>query len=124
MHLQPSEKSIPAAGTQLHLVLQPVGEDISILLYGGEKPHIGCTVMAVPRPSLKGDGSVSCTSSVLNLTGHKDEAICRYAAEKICAAYNAVTVCAGGFHIDDIRPEQISEVRNAVEILISEVIRS
>ena len=37
-----------------------------ILLYGGQSPHIGCTVLAEPRPSLLGDGSVSATASVLN----------------------------------------------------------
>ena len=58
-----------------------IGEDILINIQGGEKPHIGCPIMAEPRPSLSGNGERSVTSSVLNLTGHKDESICRSLAE-------------------------------------------
>ena len=33
-----------------------LGEDILACIQGGDKPHIGCTVQAVPRPSLTGNG--------------------------------------------------------------------
>ena len=59
-----------------------LGEDYHILLSGGERSHIGCTVLAVPRPSLDGSGKMSSTASVLNVMGHKDEEVCRYLAEK------------------------------------------
>ena len=81
-----------------------IGEDILLYIQGGDKPHIGCTVMAVPRPSLSGNGERSVTSSVMNLTGHKDESICR---------------------MENITAEQINEVRIAAEqleeMLISEL---
>lgn len=100
----------------LTLCIHPVGDDISILISGG-KDHIGCTVLAIPRPSLTGNGSISCTSSVLNVTGHKDEVICRLLAERYASKYNAVTVCTGGFHIDHISKEQIKELVSALENL-------
>lgn len=102
----------------LHMDLFPVGEDLSVLLYGGDKPHVGCTVLTVPRPSLRGDGSVSCTSSVINLTGHKDEQICRYAAEALCKRYQAVVSCTGGFHADNITSGQINELMAKLDALI------
>ena len=71
-----------------------------ILLYGGQSPHIGCTVLAEPRPSLTGDGSASATASVLNVCGHKDEAVCRLLAETVASRTGRVTVCTGGFHQD------------------------
>lgn len=92
-----------------------IGEDYCILLTGGGKPHIGCTVLTVPRPSLTGDGSTSATSSVLSLTGHKDEKICRYLAEQTAKKKNAAVVCTGGFHTDGITGAQIKEVIKAVE---------
>lgn len=97
-----------------------IGEDYSVLLAGGTKPHIGCTVLTVPRPSLTGDGSISVTSSVLNLTGHKDEKICRYLAEQTAKLKNAAVVCTGGFHMDDITEVQIKEVIKAVEEIMSQ----
>lgn len=94
-----------------------VGNDILIAVMGGAAPHIGCCVQAVPRPSLTGDGSVSVTSSVLNLTGHKDEILCRRVAERICREKNVMVVCSGGFHMDGIKKEQIEEVIKAAEEL-------
>lgn len=91
-----------------------LGGDILLAVQGGEKPHIGCTVQAVPRESLTGDGSISATSSVMNLSGHKDEALCRSLAEQVCKKTAAVVVCTGGFHVDGITKEQIGEVTRAV----------
>ena len=76
----------------------------------GDKPHIGCVVQAVPRPSLTNDGSISVTSSVLNLTGHKDEFLCRKLAEKRCRETGRIVVCTGGVHIENITKEQIHKL--------------
>lgn len=108
------EWNIELSFSELRISINRLGQDYSVLLLGGEKPHIGCTVLSIPRPSLTGDGSLSATSSVLNVTGHKDEVLCRYLAEEICRRKNAVTVCSGGFHTDGITKEQIKEIEQAV----------
>ena len=69
-------KKATAAGCTMEVTVMKLGEDFQICLAGGEKPHIGCVVQAVPRESLTGDGSWSATSSVWNRTGHKDEVLC------------------------------------------------
>lgn len=99
----------------------PAGRGLSCCGAGGEKPHIGCVVLAIPRPSLTGDGSVSVTSSVLNITGHKDEELCRCLAEMLARKKNAVTVCTGGFHVDHIQKEQIAEVTEAIREIEKEL---
>lgn len=96
----------------------PIGEEYSIHVNGGERPHIGCVVLAVPRPSLRDPNVTSATSSVLNVTGHKDEHICRRLAEAVAKRKNAVTVCTGGFHMDGITGEQIQELTDGIERLI------
>ncbi len=106
--------------SQIEIQATRVGRDIQLLLQGGSSPHIGCMVLATPRPSLKGDGSRSATASVINVTGHKDEALCRYLAEKVAAAANVVVVCTGGFHIDGMTPKQIQEVQAAVKHMAQE----
>lgn len=95
------------AGIPIEICEKRIGDDLVILLSGGEKPHIGCVVQAVPRPSLNNDGAISVTSSVLNLTGHKDEFLCRKLAEKRCRETAKVVVCTGGVHMDHITKEQI-----------------
>ncbi len=108
--------------SELQVQVEQIGEDLCLLLRGGERPHIGCAVLAVPRPSLRADGSLSCTSSVLNLPGHKDEALCRLLAERACKQSGKTCLCTGGFHVDDMNPSQIEEVIQAVEKLHLEMI--
>lgn len=98
-----------------------IGEDILVAFAGGTA-HIGCSVLATPRPSRTGDGSTSATASVLNVSGHKDDMLCRHIAERICAATKHTVTCTGGFHIDDITPNQIIEVSNEVDNACSRII--
>ena len=49
------------AGITIEVCEKAIGEDLVLTLSGGEKPHIGCVVQAVPRPSLSGDGTISVT---------------------------------------------------------------
>ena len=81
------------AGITIEICEKAIGEDLVLTLSGGEKPHIGCVVQAVPRPSLSGDGTISVTSSVINLTGHKDEFLCRRLAENRCRETGKVVGC-------------------------------
>ncbi len=107
-------KELPLCRTYLEGELISVGKDFQLLLSGGDTPHIGCTVLAVPRESLNGSGRMSSTSSVLNITAHKDEELCRYLAERIAAKTGRVTVCSGGIHVDRITEEQIQEIRETM----------
>ena len=102
---------------ELVIEKEKVGDDLMVLVYGGDKPHLGCTVMSVPRQSLSGDGSLSCTSSVLNLTGHKDEEICRMISEMYCKKLGCIVVCSGGFHVDNIKAEQVEELLDRIKEL-------
>ena len=95
------------AGIQIEICEKRIGEDFVIMLGG-------CVVQAVPRPSLSGDGTISVTSSVLNLTGHKDEFLCRKLAEKRCKETGKVVVCTGGVHMDHMTKEQIDSLLKSI----------
>lgn len=107
--------------TNITAEVRRVGADYNILVSGGERPHIGCTVLAIPRPSLDGTGKVSSTASVMNVTGHKDEEVCRYLAEKVASGKNAVVVCTGGIHIDGITKEQIEVIVETMQSIALEI---
>ena len=98
---------------EIEFEISPVGEDILIVIRGGDKPHIGSCVLSTPRPSLSDNDKISCTSSVLNLPGHKDEKICRLVAESFCKKFQTTVICTGGFHVDNLTAEKISEVIEA-----------
>lgn len=99
---------------ELSLVALPIGADYVVIASGGHE-HVGCAVLAIPRPSLSDDNTVSSTASVLNVSGHKDDIVCRIVAERMCAALRATVVCTGGVHVDGISAEQITQVVDAFE---------
>lgn len=95
---------------------QQLGDHILLTVTGG-KAHIGCVVLSEPRQSLHRAEEISCTSSVLNRTGHKDEEICRCLAEKAAKKYNTAVVCTGGVHLDDISPVQIELLIKSIQAI-------
>ena len=107
------EQEIRLSFALLKISLAKVGEDYLLLVTGGRE-HLGCTVLAEPRPSLTGEGQ-SSTSSVLNAGGHKDELLCRPLAEKLAAQKGARVVCTGGFHVDGITGAQLQELDRALD---------
>ena len=116
------KRTVTAEGITIEIGIQHLGEDFVVTVGGGERPHIGSTVLSIPRPSLMDPNKLSCTSSVLNCVGHKDEELCRAAAETVCRHFGKTTVCVGGVHLDEATPEQIRLIGELVFGLLAEMI--
>jgi hypothetical protein len=84
----------------LYTVTTVCDDGIQVYVGGGEKTHIGSVAISQPRKSLTGDGSFSCTTSVFNLLGHKDDAVSVTLAEAIATALNCVVVVTAGVHVN------------------------
>lgn len=106
----------------VRIYTERIGQDICVRISGGDRPHIGCAVLAQPRPSLRDNGETSATASVLNVIGHKDETICRYVAEMLAGKLKVIVVCTGGFHVDDIQPVQIRELQESVRDMTEKLV--
>lgn len=100
---------------------QRLGDDWVVTLGGGTRHHVGAVAVAQPRPSLKGDGTVSATASVIALLGHKEDELARWAALHLAAQLNAVVVVTAGIHVDAATPEQIRQLDAAARGLVEEL---
>ena len=109
-----------ADGYEICCHLVPMGQDLTICVSGGDRPHIGSAVMSVARPSLTGQG-VGVTSSVLNGMGHKDEYVARKFAETLAKKYNCTAVCTCGIHIDGITETQLKEVSECCDRMLAQL---
>ncbi len=96
------------------------GNDCTITINGGT-PHVGCVVLAVPRPSLTGEGT-SATVSVINRTGHMDDVIATQVAKQIAAARNCAVACSCGIHLDNAAPDVITQIRNSVPLIVEDIL--
>ena len=84
-----------------------VGEDLCVIISGGDSPHIGCVTLSVPRPSLSDKNKISSTTSILNLIGHKDDEAAKYVSETLASRLNKNVVVTCGIHVDNIKAEEI-----------------
>jgi len=95
-----------ASGRTLTAWVHEVGADVVVAVGGGDLPHIGCVVLAVPNPGRGGSGS-SPSTSLLTIPPHKEEPIARAVAECVCRRHQRVTVVTAGVHEDRIDREGI-----------------
>lgn len=50
-----------------------MGENLCVVVTGGDQPHMGCVALAVPHPGISNPGLPSATVSALNLPAHRDD---------------------------------------------------
>jgi len=89
------------SGRSLTAWVREVGEDVVVAVGGGDRPHVGCVVLAVPT-SGRGVSGFAPSCSVLTIPPHKEEPIARAVAECVCRRLGRVTVVTAGVHEDGI----------------------
>lgn len=97
------------------------GQNIAVVIGGGEVPHIGAAAIGIPRESLKKDGNISATASVFCVTGHKDDMLARDAALCLSAYFNTVALVSVGLHVDNADRNIISKLEENFAKVILQV---
>ena len=81
------------------------GNDIVLLLGGGEKPHIGSVVLCEPGKKAR----------TLNRKGHFDWMIAKPIAKKFARKTKKPVICVAGIHVDNASKEEIELLKKNCE---------
>ena len=98
----------PESGRRIGARVTPVGEDLVIAVGGGQRPHVGCVVLAQPQPVKTKGREWSASCSVLTIPPHKEEPIARGIAGRLAEALGRVTVVTAGIHDDNLDSKGIA----------------
>ena len=103
---RPDERSITvrvAEGRRrLEAALCRAGADLVVTVGGGERPHVGCVVVAsAGEPGTPG-GARRLTTSLVTIPTHREEALARPLAERLARELGGVVVVAAGVHDDGL----------------------
>jgi hypothetical protein len=98
-----------------------IGGDLSVAIWGGERPHIGAVALAQPRPSLKDSGIMSATASVICVVGHKEDELVKEASEFLAAVLKTRVVVTAGIHWDNLDEEGIRAVKQNSQALVKRI---
>ena len=97
-----------------------IGADLHLAIFGGDRPHIGAVALSASHPSLKNPEQEDVTTSVIAVTGHKEDLLARNAAQRIASASRRTTCVSCGIHLDEISKEEIRLVQALVEDLVDD----
>jgi len=111
------ELATTVAGLPLRLRWVCLGDDLCLILSGGEE-HIGAAAVAQPRPSLADPARTSATASVITLPGHKEDILARELSLKVASALNAAVCVVCGIHMHNPTPAMLEELLEASRSLI------
>ena len=83
------------------------GGDLVVTVTGGDRPHVGCVVLAQPHAAA-GSTRTRVTSTVVAIPPHREEALARPLAERLAGALGTTVVVAAGVHEDNLAPEGVA----------------
>lgn len=73
------------------------GAGVVLTLTGGDRPHVGAVALGIPRPSQRDPARTSASSSVLTVTGHRDDELAKPLADLAASRLGQVAV---GVHVE------------------------
>lgn len=95
---------------QVSLVLMDTGAGLNGLLTGGEKPHIGGVVLAVPRPSLS-DAGTSADLFITPVPNHKDVEVATTVADQLARVCGYPVSLSAGIHSENLTLDELNLIR-------------
>jgi len=116
------ELILEKARIRIEIKVIPMGNDLCLTITGGDQPHIGAAALSVPRPSMAVSGVNSASTSVLTLTGHKDDDLARLVSAALASRLNKHIIVICGIHLDEITPEEIDIVNRIAMESVEKII--
>lgn len=108
----------------LYLQAIAMGNDWNISIFGGDSPHIGAVAIGIPRPSLQHPDQTSSSTSVITVTGHKEDDLARKAASYLSSRLNSVVTVSAGIHLNNISLSDLSTIDTLVTQLCQDFLNS
>ena len=94
----------------VRLILHDTGRGIVGVLIGGDSPHVGSVVLAVPRSSLANADSISCDLYTVPVPGHLDYVVAQDMARVLCVACGQPVSITAGIHVDGATQAEIARI--------------
>ncbi len=114
---------ISKGGFKIQGLVQEVGQDLLVSIWGGTRPHIGAIGIGVPRPSLKNPKKWSATSSNFTFLGNKEDIMVKRFSEKLASRLRRNVVVTMGFHWDGITSQEIKTIQNLAQKLSDQILK-
>ena len=96
----------------IRLEARPIGSDWSVVVYGGDRPHIGAVALAHPENGC----------SLICLPNHREGELAKGLAIALANRVNAAVCVSCGMHLENITRDEISLVHAIIEKFTTELL--
>jgi hypothetical protein len=80
-----------------------------------KKTHLGAVGVSQVRPNTHDSTKLTTSTPVTTLSGHKEDAVVTKVAHALAVKLNKNVVVSCGIHVDDITPDEMRFVSDAIE---------
>jgi 2-iminoacetate synthase ThiH len=101
-------------GKEIIAKIEPLEHGISVLLTGGDLPHVGAVSVADPQDGVH----------TIALCGHKDQYIGEVWARELCEKTKLPVSVTAGIHYDQITKAEIEEIQALAQEMLEEVLEA
>jgi gallate decarboxylase subunit D len=113
----------PATSTRLEAVCVACGGDLVVVVCGGAGYHVGAAALAISIPSIKDPATLTNSSYLVSVPGHKEEALARDGSLELSRALERNVVVTVGIHDDLIAKDRIQGYVELFRKLMAEIVR-
>jgi hypothetical protein len=107
---------------QIKLRATITSDGLVVQIFGGDRTHIGALALSLPAPSLNDPGLISCSTTVVPITGHKDDEVAKPVAEDIARSWGSPVLTVVGIHVDRASKRDIDILKNNCKLAAAELI--
>jgi hypothetical protein len=94
-----------------------LGDDLSVTIGGGDRPHLGAVAVSSPRPDRGAAADQRATTSVITLPHHREDELARRTSARLASSLGVNACVACGVHVEAITRDEIRDVEALVEEL-------
>lgn len=107
----------------IELVTIEMGNDLCVVITGGESPHLGAVAIAQARPSLLDHSKTSATTSTIVLLGHQEDELAKGVAGQLATQTGKNVVVCCGIHLEKITSSEIAAVEQLTQQLLEDLLK-
>lgn len=104
----------------LRLSMHRLGQDLVIVISGGDSEHIGAATLSIPSVHAKNDSKITSNTSILSVTGHKEDILFREIGAYFAENFICTAIVCGGIHVDSASDQLVDAIIREVREMAEE----
>lgn len=105
----------------MEALISLIGNDILIVIGGGQNFHVGSVAVAYPYNRGGKGQNISSSVSLITVRGHREDQLVLEASRRLSINMDKCVVLCAGLHIDDAKTGDIQKMVDNFNCLISDV---